>query len=137
MKRDYERGNMKMWSVSEGNVDETKEHMAILYGEVAGEKELLPVALVTHKPGKKFIVQRLPVDLPKEEKLEMEEGLQRELDFYLNEIANRPDDHGGWKYLVYHATSRAANLYGSFHWDYNEKGSKGKKDYKGWRTIKE
>jgi len=101
-----------MWSWSEGEVDRTRHHIELRYGDVraATSGPLTTVAFVG-KPSNGVFPVQFAAPSGQLAEPEMVEAVRRELDFYLVEKAE-PDP---WAYAVYHCGT-AANVYSPVHW---------------------
>jgi hypothetical protein len=103
------------WRWEEGSVDRTREHLAIVYGDVNTQdpKEWIPVALVSAPKGTTFSVQFL-IESSEGKNREVLDEVRRELDFYLVE-KGEPDP---WDYAKHHCGT-GANVYSNVHWSYH------------------
>ena len=97
----------------EGKVDEKKEHMKLLYGEI--DAGIIPVALLAKGTGNNFIVQFiLKKTIPQEEANKIIEKVKEDLNFYLIEKHEKDP----WAYAIYH-TGTVSNMYSNVHWSYH------------------
>jgi hypothetical protein len=106
------------WRWVEGDVDRTKEHFELRYGD-ASETEWRPVALIGPPPNHTFPVKWLTDESTPEGKESIRDA-RKELDFYLVE-KREPDP---WAYAKYHCGT-ASNIYSRIHWSYYGSGNRG------------
>ena len=110
-----------IWRWAEGDVDRSKEHIELRYGD-ASETEFedwQPVALIGPPRNHTFPVKWL-TDGGTPEGKESIRDARKELDFYLVE-KGEPDP---WAYAQYHCGT-ASNMYSEIHWSYFPEGKLG------------